>query len=52
MTHHETGPVIPAASVQVDDVDACHAAAVRTSAEIVHPLTAEPWGSPLLRPRA
>lgn len=24
MTHDETAPVIPAASIQVDDVDACH----------------------------
>lgn len=44
MTHDETAPVIPAASIQVDDVDACHAAAVRAGAEIVHPLTDEPWG--------
>jgi catechol 2,3-dioxygenase-like lactoylglutathione lyase family enzyme len=44
MTHDETAPVIPDASFQVDDVDACHAAAVRRGAEIVHPLTDEPWG--------
>jgi catechol 2,3-dioxygenase-like lactoylglutathione lyase family enzyme len=44
MTHDETAPVIPDASIQVDDVDACHAAAVRSGAEIVHPLTDEPWG--------
>ena len=44
MTHDATAPVVPDASIQVDDVDACHAAAVRTRAEIAHPLTEEPWG--------
>ena len=44
MTHDQTAPVIPDASIQVDDVDACHAAAVRIGAQIVHPLTDEPWG--------
>lgn len=44
MTHDATAPVVPDASIQVDDVDACHAAAVQTGAEIVHPLTQEPWG--------
>lgn len=44
VTHDETAPVTPDVSVQVDDVDACHAAAVRIGAEIVHPLTDEPWG--------
>lgn len=44
MTHDETAPAIPAVSIQVGDVDACYAAAVRTGAEIVHPLTDEPWG--------
>ena len=39
-----TAPVVPAVSVQVDDVDAAHAAALREGAEIVHPLTDEPWG--------
>ncbi len=43
MTHDDTAPVIPDASIQVDDVDACFAAAVRTGAEIVHPLTDETW---------
>ena len=45
MTHDATAPVIPNASIQVDDVDACHAAAVRAGAEIVHPLTARPGAS-------
>ncbi len=44
MTHNATAPVIPDASIQVDDVDGCHAAAVRDGAENVHPLTDEPWG--------
>lgn len=44
MTHDETAPVIPALSIEVDDVDACHAAALARGAEIVHPLTDEPWG--------
>ncbi len=44
MTHDATAPVIPHASIQVGDVDACHAAAVRAGADIVHPLTDEPWG--------
>jgi catechol 2,3-dioxygenase-like lactoylglutathione lyase family enzyme len=44
MSHDETAPVAPSASVEVDDVDAAYAAAVRADAEIVHPLTDEPWG--------
>jgi catechol 2,3-dioxygenase-like lactoylglutathione lyase family enzyme len=44
MTHDATAPVIPDVSVQVNDVDACHAAAVQAGAEIVYPLTLEPWG--------
>ena len=31
-------------SIEVDDVDAAHAAAVRLGCEIVHPLTNEAWG--------
>lgn len=44
MTHDETAPVLPAVSVQVDDVDAAYEAAVAEGAEIVHPLTDEAWG--------
>ena len=44
MTHEETAPTVPNVSVQVDDVDAAYAAAVHEGAEIVHPLTDEPWG--------
>jgi catechol 2,3-dioxygenase-like lactoylglutathione lyase family enzyme len=44
LTHEESASVIPAVSIEVDDVEACHAAAVRAGAQIVHPLTDEPWG--------
>lgn len=44
MTHDETAPMSPDVSIEVDDVDAAHAAAVARGAEIVHPLTDEPWG--------
>lgn len=44
MTHDATAPVVPAMSIEVDDVDAACAAAIATGAEIVHPLTDEPWG--------
>jgi catechol 2,3-dioxygenase-like lactoylglutathione lyase family enzyme len=44
LTHDETAPVVATVSVQVDDVDEAYAAAVREHAEIVHPLTDEPWG--------
>ena len=43
MTHDATAPV-PEISVQVHDVDSAYAAAVEQDAEIVHPLTDEPWG--------
>jgi predicted enzyme related to lactoylglutathione lyase len=39
-----SAPVAPDVSIEVDDVDAAHAAAVRRGCEIVHPLTDEPWG--------
>jgi catechol 2,3-dioxygenase-like lactoylglutathione lyase family enzyme len=44
LTHDETAPVVPAVSVQVDDVDAAYTAAIEAGAEIVHPLTDEAWG--------
>ena len=34
----------PDVSVEVDDVDAVYATALRLGYEIVHPLTDEPWG--------
>ena len=36
--------VAPEISVEVDDVDAVHTAAVTAGLEILHPLTDEPWG--------
>jgi catechol 2,3-dioxygenase-like lactoylglutathione lyase family enzyme len=39
-----SAPVVPAVSIEVDDVDAAYAAAVAQGREIVHPLTDEPWG--------
>ena len=39
-----SAPVAPQMSVEVDDVDAVHAEAVRLGVEIVHPLTDEAWG--------
>ncbi len=39
-----SAPVDPQISVEVDDVDAVHAEALRQGVEIVHPLTDEPWG--------
>jgi predicted enzyme related to lactoylglutathione lyase len=39
-----SAPVHPDVSIEVDDVNAAHAAAQRLGCEIVHPLTDEPWG--------
>jgi catechol 2,3-dioxygenase-like lactoylglutathione lyase family enzyme len=44
MTHDATAPVVPIASIQVDDVEASYQAARAAGAEIVHELTEEPWG--------
>lgn len=44
MTHDAMAPVVPVASIQVDDVDAAYEAAKAAGAEIVHELTEEPWG--------
>ncbi len=44
MTTDATAPVNPDVSVFVDDVEAAHAAAMASGVEIVHPLSAEPWG--------
>ena len=44
MTHEATAPVTPDVSMQVHDVDSAYAAALEQGAEIVHPLTDEPWG--------
>jgi catechol 2,3-dioxygenase-like lactoylglutathione lyase family enzyme len=39
-----SAPVAPQITVEVADVDAIHAEAVRRGLEIVRPLTDEPWG--------
>lgn len=44
MTHDATAPIVPIASIHVDDVDANCRAARAAGAEIVHELTEEPWG--------
>ncbi|NBE56011.1 VOC family protein [Streptomyces boluensis] len=44
MTADKTAPVTPYMSVEVDDVDAVHAAVQAAGAEIVHPLQDEEWG--------
>jgi predicted enzyme related to lactoylglutathione lyase len=47
MREDATAPVRPDVSIEVDDVDdvdAAYAEARDTGAEIVHPLTDEPWG--------
>ena len=38
------GPLDPAISIEVSDVDAVHTAAVARAEDIVYPLTDEPWG--------
>jgi catechol 2,3-dioxygenase-like lactoylglutathione lyase family enzyme len=44
VTKDATAPVVPVASIEVDDVDATYRAARAAGAEIVHELTEEPWG--------
>ncbi|MGW7819572.1 VOC family protein [Streptomyces puniciscabiei] len=44
MTGDRTAPVAPDLSIEVEDVDAAHAAMLERGAEIVHPLTDEEWG--------
>jgi catechol 2,3-dioxygenase-like lactoylglutathione lyase family enzyme len=39
-----TAPVVPQITVEVADVDAVHAEALRRGLALVHPLTDEPWG--------
>jgi catechol 2,3-dioxygenase-like lactoylglutathione lyase family enzyme len=39
-----SAPVVPQITVEVADVDAIHAEAMRRGLDIVHPLTDEPWG--------
>ncbi|MGW0654070.1 VOC family protein [Streptomyces umbrinus] len=44
MSQDKSAPVVPDMSVEVDDVDAVHAAMRESGAEIVHPLQNEEWG--------
>jgi catechol 2,3-dioxygenase-like lactoylglutathione lyase family enzyme len=44
MRSDATAPVVPQLSVEVANVDAVHAEAVRRGLEIVYPLTDESWG--------
>lgn len=44
MTEDQTASVNPTVSIEVDDVDAAHAAAVAAGLQIVHPLSDEEWG--------
>lgn len=44
MGHDKSAPVVPDLSVEVDDVDAVHAAVRESGAEIVHSLRDEEWG--------
>lgn len=44
MTRDQTASVNPTVSIEVDDVDAAHAAALAAGCEIVHPLSDEQWG--------
>jgi catechol 2,3-dioxygenase-like lactoylglutathione lyase family enzyme len=44
MRQDASASVQPDVSIEVDDVDAAHAAAQRLGFEILHPLTDEPWG--------
>jgi catechol 2,3-dioxygenase-like lactoylglutathione lyase family enzyme len=39
-----TAPVVPQVTVEVADVDAVYAEALRRGLALVHPLTDEPWG--------
>ncbi len=44
LTRDATAPTHPDVSIEVDDLDAVHARAVASGAEIVYPPTTEPWG--------
>ena len=44
LSEDATASVLPAASIEVDDVDAAYASARRLGCEIVHPLSDESWG--------
>jgi catechol 2,3-dioxygenase-like lactoylglutathione lyase family enzyme len=44
MRHDASSQIVPHVTVQVADVDAIHAEAVRRGVPVVYPLTDEPWG--------
>jgi predicted enzyme related to lactoylglutathione lyase len=44
MSEGGAGADVPAISIEVDDVDDVHAAALSSGYDIVHPLTNEAWG--------
>jgi catechol 2,3-dioxygenase-like lactoylglutathione lyase family enzyme len=44
ITQDATAVVRPNLTIEVEDVDVVHAAALKRGAEIAHPLTDEPWG--------
>jgi catechol 2,3-dioxygenase-like lactoylglutathione lyase family enzyme len=44
LRYDASAPLVPQVSVQVADVDALHAEAVRRGVPVVYPLTDEPWG--------
>jgi catechol 2,3-dioxygenase-like lactoylglutathione lyase family enzyme len=44
MRSEGSSKLMPQVTVEVADVDAVHAEAVRRRAEVVYPLTDEPWG--------
>ena len=44
LSEDPSAPVVPVASIEVDDVDEAYATARRLGCEIVHPVTDVPWG--------
>jgi predicted enzyme related to lactoylglutathione lyase len=44
VTRDASAPESPLLSIQLDDVEAAYAEAIRRGYEIVHPLTTEEWG--------
>ncbi len=44
MRHDASSSLVPQVTVQVSDVDAIHAEAVRRGVPVVYPLTDESWG--------
>lgn len=44
LTGDPSAAVVPALTVEVEDVDRVYADALRRGLEILHPLTDEPWG--------